>query len=65
MSRVTCHMSHVIRHISHVKYHNLFFVENGGASHRRICYQRGLPRQVSVILQCVHGEPPRQQHLVC
>ena len=42
MSYVTCHMSHVMCHMS------IFF---GEAYRLRVCYQRGLPRLVYMILQ--------------
>ena len=45
MSHVTCHMSHVTYLVSHILCHFLF-VQNDGASQWRVCYQRGLPRQV-------------------
>ena len=59
VSRVTCHLSPVTCHMSHVFF--LFFIyiffsssfftlkqigQSGGASCRRVCYQRGLPRLV-------------------
>ena len=61
VSCVMCHMSHVMCHLSPVTCHmstkkkfKTFFVipkkiwQRGGASQWRVCYQRGLPRLVSV-----------------
>ena len=42
MPRIRCHMSCVICHVSCA----IFFWQFGGASHCRVCYQRGLPRLV-------------------
>ena len=41
-----CHMSHVTFHMSHVAF--FFFGQSGEAYRWRVCYQRGLPRLVSV-----------------
>ena len=57
VSHVTCHVSHVTCYLSHV---NVFFVclffflqqkfgKSGGASRGRVCYQRGLPRLVTIL----------------
>ena len=43
MSHVRCHMSGVTCQVSHV---TLFFLQSGGASPWRVCYQRDLPRLV-------------------
>ena len=45
VSPVICHLSHVTCHMSHVTFNFFFFFwQNGGASWRRVCYQRDLPR---------------------
>ena len=46
MSPVTCHMSHVTCHMSLFFY---FFLLSGETSWWRVCYQRGLPRLVSLM----------------
>ena len=54
VSCVTCHVSPVTCHVSPVTCNFLFFIffilkkigQSGGASCRRVCYQRGLPRLV-------------------
>ena len=46
MSRVTCHVSCVRCQVSHVSYYIFFFLQRGGASRGRVCYQWGLPRLV-------------------
>ena len=56
MSHVTCHVSHVTCHVSHVACHVsvfffffFFFFGKSGEDYRwRVCYQRGLPRLVSI-----------------
>ena len=50
MSRVTCHVSGVTCHVSGVTciLYILFFEKKGEASRWRVCYQRGLPRLVSI-----------------
>ena len=55
MSCVTCHMSHVTCNVSHITchmlratYHHFYFLQNGGASRRRVCYKSGLPCLVFV-----------------
>ena len=54
VSRVTCHVSHVTCHMSCVTKKVFFFVEKNGksgeASRSRVCYQRGLPRLVSKVM---------------
>ena len=51
VSGVTCHVSHVMSQVSHV----FFFVQNGGVSKGRVCYQRGLPRLFSADPAKVRG----------
>ena len=47
MSRVTCHVSCVMCHMSHVTiFSSSFFGQRGEAYRWRVCYQRGLPRLV-------------------
>ena len=52
VSCVMCHVSHVACHVSYVMYHvspvtcQKKIGLSGGASRWRLCYQRGLPRQV-------------------
>ena len=48
MSRVTCHVSHVTCNVSHVTCKKKINTNNKncGASWRRVCFQRGLPRLV-------------------
>ena len=55
VSHVTCHMLYVTCHMSHVKCHFketkyifvlIFFLQIGGASGWRVCYQQGLLRLV-------------------
>ena len=48
MSRVTCHISRVTCHVSGVTCHFFLFLflQSGGASWWRVCYQRGLLRLV-------------------
>ena len=52
MSCVTCHMSHVMCHMSRVTckifFLLIFFGQSGESSRWRVCYQRGLPRLVSI-----------------
>ena len=49
VSRVTCHVSHVTCHMSSVTFFFfLFFGQSGEAYRLRVCYQRGLPRLVSI-----------------
>ena len=56
VSRVMCHVSRVTCHVSRVNCHMSFFFffivkkiwQSGGASRWRVCYQRGLPRLVSL-----------------
>ena len=50
VSCVTCHMSRVRCHKSHVTRHNnfFFFGQSGESYWWRVCYQRGLPRLVSL-----------------
>ena len=43
--RVTCHVSHVTFF--------LFFLQSGEAYRWRVCYQRGLPRLVSIALSYI------------
>ena len=48
-------MSHVMCHVSHVTYINIFiyfifFGQRGEAYRWRVCYQRGLPRLVLIYL---------------
>ena len=50
VSRVTCHMSHNTCHMSLVKYVFFFLFLSGEAYRWRVCYQRGLPRLVLVLL---------------
>ena len=45
MSVVTCHMSCVMCQVSFLF---LFFLQSGGASWWRVCYQRSLPRLVCI-----------------
>ena len=49
MSRVRCHVSGVTCQVLHVIFflYLFFFLQSGGASWWRVCYQRGLPRLVS------------------
>ena len=48
-SHVTCHMSRVACPLFHLIFSIKFFSSHsGGASRRRVCYQRGLPRLVSL-----------------
>ena len=42
-------MSCVPCHVSCVKYH-IFFLQNGGISQWRVCYQRDLRRQVLIVI---------------
>ena len=63
VSRVTCHVSRVMCHVSHVTCNfNFFFLQNflqsGGASRWRVCYQQGLPRLVFRSLR--NTQPPGQ-----
>ena len=52
LSHVTCHMSHVTCHVSHVTFFLLLFSGLFGEAYRwRVCYQRGLPRLVSIDLK--------------
>ena len=47
----TCHVSHVMCPVSRVRCqvsHFYLFLQSGGASWWRVCYQRGLPRLVCV-----------------
>ena len=53
MSCVTGHVSQVTFHMSHVTFREsrviiifLFYFLSAGATRRRVCYQRGLPRLV-------------------
>ena len=46
MSRVMCHISRVTCHMYFIFI--LFFGQSGEAYRWRVCYQRGLPRLVSV-----------------
>ena len=57
MSHVTCHVSHVMCHMSCVTFHIFFLLlffcfslQSGEAYRWRVCYQRGLPRLVSVLV---------------
>ena len=43
---MTCHVSCVTCHISHV----IFLLQIGAASRWRVCYQQGLPRLVFLVL---------------
>ena len=47
---VTCHLSYVRCQVSGVRCHffHFFFLQNVGACQGRVCYQRGLPRLVSI-----------------
>ena len=45
MSRVRCQLSGVMYHMSH-----FFFLQSVGDSWCRVCYQRGLPRLVLIII---------------
>ena len=62
ISCVTCHMSHVMCHMScvtcQVSSVTIFFLfwQSAGASRWRVCYQRGLPRLVSMLIQSKHLE---------
>ena len=49
VSRVTCHMSPVTCHLSHVTCHKKIG-QSGEASRWRVCYQRGLPRLVFMMI---------------
>ena len=59
-----CHMSHVTCHVSPVKkyiFHFSFLIilqkkngKSGGARRWRVCYQRGLPRLVTLPLLTVN-----------
>ena len=51
MSLVMCHVSRVTCHVSHVMFlFFLFFFGQSGEAYRwRVCYQRGLPRLVSLL----------------
>ena len=51
MSCFTCQVSHVRCQVSHVILLIIFFGKSGGASRRRVCYQRGLPRLVLILFQ--------------
>ena len=51
MSGVTCHESRVRCQVSHVKtffffFFSFSFLQSGGASRWRVCYQLGLPQLV-------------------
>ena len=48
VSHVTCRVPHVTchNHVSHIKKNG----QSGGASRSRVCYQRGLPRLVYILL---------------
>ena len=46
VSCVRCHVSGVMCKVSSVTF--LFFLQSGGASWRRVCYQGGLPRLVYI-----------------
>ena len=58
MSHVMCHMSYGMCQVAKVMCHNFFsyfnflfiFLQSGGASRWRVCYQRGLPRLVFLII---------------
>ena len=55
-----CHMSPLMGHLSHV----IFFIpkkigQTGGASRWMFCYQRGLPRLVSIRLWLIVGFTPQ------
>ena len=54
VSGVTCQVSRVRFHVSGVTCHNFFsfffFGQSGGTSRWRVCYQRGLPRLVYILL---------------
>ena len=54
VSRVKCHMSHITCHVSHVTCHFFLFLffsgQSGEAYWWRVCYQRGLPRLVSIFV---------------
>ena len=47
-----CHISHVMCQVSYVMCH--FFVQSGGASRGRVCYQRGLPRVVFGVPEVIY-----------
>ena len=58
MSCVTCHMARVTCHVSCVTCHIILLLllliiclQSGGASRGRVCYQRGLPRLVSTLVE--------------
>ena len=54
VSRVTCHMSRVTCHVSHVTFFFIyfFFFWKSGEDYRwRVCYQRGLPRLVFLLVE--------------
>ena len=53
VSHVTCHMSCVTCHVSCVTKQSKK-LKNGGASRSRVCYQRGLPRLVSLFFDMRH-----------
>ena len=46
VSRVMCQVLHVICHF--IFYFIFFFIQSGDAYRWRVCYQRGLPRLVSI-----------------
>ena len=51
MSRVTCHVSHVMCHMSQFFlsiFLSIFFGQSGEAYRWMVCYQRGLPRLVFI-----------------
>ena len=50
MSRVTCHVSHVMCHMNFF-FNFFFFLRSGEATRWRVCYQRGLPRLISIECQ--------------
>ena len=57
----TCHMSCVMCHMSHVKYHRWYlflFFQRGEANQWRVCYQRGLTRLVLLINMWIVSDSP-------
>ena len=72
MSCVTCHVSHALCHMSCVTCHvshgmcNIyFFLQSGGSSQWRVCYQWGLPSLVSELINnfCRTQEGPTYMRL--
>ena len=61
VSGVTCHVSGVRCHVSGVTciyIYIFFFLQSGEASRWRVCYQRGLPRLVSLVVIYFHPLSP-------